>query len=61
MIRMNFKINEDVFKKYIRILKLARTPTREEFSKISIVAAVGIAIIGAIGFIIYELITVVPI
>lgn len=58
---MNFKINEDVFKKYIRILKLARTPTREEFSKISIVAAVGIAIIGAIGFIIYELITVVPI
>jgi protein transport protein SEC61 subunit gamma-like protein len=57
---MDFKISEDFFKKYIRILKLARTPTREEFSKISIVAAVGIAIIGAIGFLIYEMMTVLP-
>lgn len=52
---MDLKINEDFFKKYIRVLKLARTPTRDEFQKIAIVAAIGIAIIGLFGFIIYEI------
>lgn len=52
---MDLKINEDFFKKYIRVLKLARTPTRDEFQKIAIVAAIGIAIIGLVGFIIYEI------
>ncbi|MBT8508191.1 preprotein translocase [Methanomicrobiaceae archaeon CYW5] len=48
-------INEEVFKKYIRVLKLARTPTRDEFNKIAIVAAIGILIVGMIGFILYEI------
>lgn len=48
-------VNEEIFKKYWRVLKLARTPTREEFNKIAIVAAIGILIIGLIGFIVYEL------
>ncbi|WAI02096.1 protein translocase SEC61 complex subunit gamma [Methanogenium organophilum] len=48
-------VNEEIFKKYWRVLKLARTPTREEFNKIAIVAAMGILIIGLIGFIVYEL------
>lgn len=48
-------VNEEIFKKYWRVLKLARTPTREEFNKIAIVAAAGILIIGLIGFIVYEL------
>ena len=48
-------VNEEIFKKYWRVLKLARTPTREEFNKIAIVAAMGILVIGMIGFIVYEL------
>lgn len=48
-------VNEEIFKKYWRVLKLARTPTREEFNKIAIVAAIGILIIGLIGFVVYEL------
>ena len=46
-------VHEELFRKYIRVLKLARTPTREEFSKIATVAAAGILLIGLIGFIIY--------
>ncbi|WP_042706319.1 protein translocase SEC61 complex subunit gamma [Methanomicrobium mobile] len=57
---MAFKFDEDLFKKYIRVLKLARTPTREEFQKIAVVAAAGIAIIGIIGFIIYEIFLILP-
>jgi protein transport protein SEC61 subunit gamma-like protein len=50
-----FKVNvqEEFFRKYVRVLKLARTPTREEFSKIAIVAAAGVLLIGLIGFILY--------
>ncbi|GAB7014786.1 protein translocase SEC61 complex subunit gamma [Methanogenium cariaci] len=48
-------VNEEIFKKYWRVLKLARTPTREEFNKIAIVAAMGILIIGMFGFIVYEI------
>jgi protein transport protein SEC61 subunit gamma-like protein len=50
-------VNEEIFKKYWRVLKLARTPTRDEFNKIAIVAAMGILIIGLVGFIVYELLT----
>jgi protein transport protein SEC61 subunit gamma-like protein len=46
-------VHEELFRKYFRVLKLARTPTREEFSKIATVAAAGILLIGLIGFIIY--------
>ncbi|MEG3055714.1 MAG: protein translocase SEC61 complex subunit gamma [Methanoculleus sp.] len=56
----SFKIEEELFKKYWRVLKLARTPTREEFSKIAIVAAAGILLIGLVGFIIYEILLVLP-
>ncbi len=48
-------VHEELFRKYFRVLKLARTPTREEFSKIATVAAAGILLIGLIGFIIYLL------
>ena len=46
-------MHEELFRKYYRVLKLARTPNREEFSKIATVAAAGILLIGLIGFIIY--------
>ncbi len=45
---------------YLRVLKLTRKPTREEFSLIAKVAGAGILLIGFIGFIIYLLITVLP-
>ena len=48
-------LHEELFRKYLRVLKLARTPTREEFTKIATVAAAGILLIGMIGFVIYVL------
>jgi protein transport protein SEC61 subunit gamma-like protein len=53
--KLDFKINlhEELFRKYLRVLKLARTPTREEFSKIAIVAAAGVLLIGCVGFLIF--------
>ncbi len=45
---------------YIRVLKLTRKPTREEFTIIAKVAGAGILLVGFIGFIIYLLITVMP-
>lgn len=54
---------EDLSKKlqvYIRILKLAKRPTRDEFFKISKIAGAAMALVGLIGFFIYLLITVLP-
>lgn len=48
------------FSEYLRVLKLTRKPSREEFSVIAKVAGAGILLIGFIGFIIYLLITVMP-
>lgn len=45
-------IHEELFRKYLRVLKLARTPTREEFTKIATVAAAGVVVVGMIGFVI---------
>ena len=45
---------------YIRVLKLTRKPSREEFSVIAKVAGAGILLVGFIGFFIYILITVMP-
>ena len=50
---IKININEELFRKYWRILKLARTPTKEEFRKIALVAAAGVLIVGLIGFLIY--------
>ena len=49
---------EERFKKigrgqYGRVLRLARKPTSDEFMKSSWVVAIGIGVIGAIGFIVY--------
>ena len=53
-------LHEELFRKYMRVLKLARTPTREEFTKIATVAAAGVLVIGLIGFVIYEFFIVLP-
>jgi protein transport protein SEC61 subunit gamma and related proteins len=57
---IKFDVHEELLRKYLRVLKLARTPTREEFQKIALVAAAGIALVGLIGFIIYELFLLTP-
>ncbi|RCV64005.1 protein transport protein SEC61 subunit gamma [Methanophagales archaeon] len=59
---MEMKV-EDLSKKlqvYIRILKLAKRPTRDEFFKISKIAGAAMALVGLIGFFIYLLMTVLP-
>ena len=45
---------------YIRVLKLARKPSREEFTMIAKVSMAGIGIIGTLGFVIYALLTELP-
>jgi protein transport protein SEC61 subunit gamma-like protein len=47
-------------KQYIRILKLTRKPSNEEFFTISKVAGAGILLIGAIGFVIYLIMVLIP-
>jgi protein transport protein SEC61 subunit gamma and related proteins len=58
--KLNINLNEELFRKYLRILKLARFPTRDEYTKIALVAAAGVLIIGLIGFVIYEFFLVLP-
>ncbi|MCR3882788.1 protein translocase SEC61 complex subunit gamma [Methanotrichaceae archaeon M04Ac] len=59
---MNVKIGAPKFnyKDYLRVLKLARKPTREEFKTISKISILGIALIGMLGFIIYVFLTELP-
>ena len=50
---MNIKeTNSDFIKQSKRVLKVARKPDREEYFNFAKVTAIGIAIIGVIGFII---------
>jgi protein transport protein SEC61 subunit gamma-like protein len=57
---MAFKLEEELFHKYWRVIKLARTPTREEFQKIALVAAAGILLVGLIGFLILQIMAPIP-
>jgi protein transport protein SEC61 subunit gamma-like protein len=57
---IKFNVGEELFRKYWRVLKLARRPKRDEFQKIALVAAAGILVVGLIGFTIYELMLLLP-
>ena len=46
--------------KYGRIIKMARTPTPEEYRKTIIITGIGIIVLGAVGFFIMWLMTYVP-
>ena len=46
--------------KYGRILKMAHTPSREEYTKTLYITGLGIILIGAVGFAIWWLMTVLP-
>ena len=45
---------------HLRVLKLTKKPSREEFLTIAKVAGLGILAVGAIGFIMYLLLTLLP-
>lgn len=45
---------------YVRVLRYATTPSTEEFVQVSKVAALGIALIGAIGYVIFLLMSFLP-
>ncbi len=44
---------KDVFRRYIRVLQVARKPTKDEFMTTGKMSALGIFIIGIIGFMIF--------
>ncbi|MFC7070893.1 MULTISPECIES: protein translocase SEC61 complex subunit gamma [Halobaculum] len=43
---------------YVRVLKLASTPSWEEFSQISKIAGAGIFLVGFLGFVIFAVMSV---
>ena len=45
---------------YVRVLKLASTPSWEEFSQISKIAGAGILLVGLLGFLIFLVMSVLP-
>jgi protein transport protein SEC61 subunit gamma and related proteins len=45
---------------YTRVLKLASTPSWEEFSRIALIAGAGIVLIGFIGYIIFTIMNTLP-
>lgn len=46
--------------KYGRVIRMARKPTPEEYRKAAIVSAAGMGILGAMGFLIYYLMSFIP-
>jgi len=45
--------------KYSRILKMARKPTREEYKKVITITGLGMILIGALGFTIYIILSII--
>jgi protein translocase subunit secE/sec61 gamma len=45
---------------YVRVLKLASTPSRGEFLQVSKIAGAGILLVGVLGFLIFALMSVIP-
>jgi protein transport protein SEC61 subunit gamma-like protein len=45
---------------YIRVLKMASTPSWNEFSQVSKIAGAGILLVGIVGFFIYVVMTFLP-
>jgi protein transport protein SEC61 subunit gamma-like protein len=45
---------------YTRVLKLASTPSWEEFSRVAAIAGVGVILVGILGFLIFIIMNFVP-
>jgi len=46
---------------YIRVLKVAKQPSLEEFSRIAVVSGIGIVLVGLLGFIIFAIMSFIPV
>ncbi|WP_394296225.1 protein translocase SEC61 complex subunit gamma [Methanolobus tindarius] len=57
---MNSANINQTLKTYLRVLKLTKKPSREEFLTIAKVAGLGILAIGFVGFLIYVLLVEMP-
>ena len=49
---MQIKIRE-IIDNHIRVLKIAKKPTREEFFRTAKICAIGTRIVGVVGFLLY--------
>jgi protein transport protein SEC61 subunit gamma-like protein len=45
---------------YLRVLKLASTPSWNEFSRVALIAGAGIVLVGILGFFIFTFMNFVP-
>lgn len=45
---------------YVRVLKLASTPSWEEFSRVALIAGAGIVLVGILGFVIFIMMSFLP-
>ena len=45
---------------YVRVLKMASTPTRSDFIQVAKIAALGVLLVGSIGFLIFVLMSFMP-
>lgn len=45
---------------YVRVLKMASTPSWDEFSQVAKIAGAGILLVGALGFIIFQIMSYLP-
>jgi protein transport protein SEC61 subunit gamma-like protein len=45
---------------YVRVLKLASTPSWQEFSRVALIAGAGVALVGLLGFIIFIVMSFIP-
>jgi len=48
------------YNSYVRVLKMASTPSWEEFSQVAKIAGAGIILVGIIGFIIFMIMVFLP-
>lgn len=48
------------YNSYIRVLKMASTPSWEEFSQVAKIAGAGIVLVGLIGFIVFVIMVYMP-
>jgi len=51
----NLNVND-----YLRVLKLARTPTWDEFKQVALIAGAGVLLIGTVGFLLFVLMRPLP-
>jgi protein transport protein SEC61 subunit gamma-like protein len=45
---------------YVRVLKLASTPSWQEFSRVALIAGAGVALVGLLGFIMFIVMSFIP-